>query len=178
MSDMFRNLPLSQRERRDESSVTGDWRMALADVVGSAGAILDTASGPERERHARSFLVRAGLASEATGDDVAALAARIPAGRRRRVRDLSRAVTALLVLARDVGATVALPPLTSGAVALYRATSAPLAIRAVVRGHTLRSTDDGWEFGHGPVMEDTSLRLVSFLCEVSDEPPRHVGGRR
>jgi hypothetical protein len=178
MSDLFRDLPLSGRVPRDESQVTGDWRGQLADVVHSAAGILDSLPGGDRDRHARSFLVSAGLARESAADSLTGLSEAVRDGRRRRVRELSRAVGALLALARDTGSTVSLAPLTSGAVALYRATSAPLAIRAVVGGHTLRSLDDGWEFGHGPVLADTSLRMVAFLCGVSEEPPRRVAPRR
>ena len=44
MGDFMRNLPLSWRERVDESDVTSDWRDAVADVIDRAAAQLDEAS--------------------------------------------------------------------------------------------------------------------------------------
>lgn len=52
---------------------------------------------------------------------------------------------------------------TSGAVALARALAAPLPIRAVVKGRTLRSTDADWSFGSGPEIAGTARELVLFL---------------
>tara|TARA_R110002020_G_scaffold187087_3_gene385189 strand:+ start:99 stop:632 length:534 start_codon:yes stop_codon:yes gene_type:complete len=177
MSDMFHDLPLSNRQRQDESTVTGDWRSAEADVVRAAHVLLSTRSDRDREPLARSFLNISRLGAVG-GDDLAAVADAIAAGGKRRIRDLSRTVTAALALSRDTGMPIALAPRTSGAVALYLATSGSFDVRAVVRGHTLRSTDDGWEFGKGPAMEDTSTRLIAFLCGVSQEPPRLAPPRR
>ncbi|WP_458042235.1 MULTISPECIES: hypothetical protein [Bacteria] len=177
MSDMFHELPLSNRHRQDESGVTGDWRSAEADVVRAADVLLSRRGERDREPLARAFLSVSRLGA-AGGDDLAAVADAIAAGGKRRIRDLSRTVTAALTLSRDTGLPITLAPRTSGAVALYLATSGSFDIRAVVRGHTLRSTDDGWEFGKGPAMEDTSTRLVAFLCGVSQEPPRLAPPRR
>ena len=176
MSGMFYELPLSNRQRQDESAVTGDWRAAEADVVRAAHALLSGRPARDSELLARAFLRTAGLA-KTDGVDLLAIADALGSGDRRRVRDLSRTVKALLTLARDTGSPVTLAPRTSGAVALYLATSGSFDVRAVVRGHTLRSTDEGWEFGQGPVLQDTSLRLVSFLCGISMEPPRRAPAR-
>jgi hypothetical protein len=54
-------------------------------------------------------------------------------------------------------------PVTSGAVALARAAAAPLPVRAVIRGRTLKATDAGWEFGSGPELAGTARELVLFL---------------
>lgn len=170
---MFDELPLSNRRRQDESAVTGDWRLAESDIVLTAHALLAGRGERDRQILSRAFLSAARLPAHGE-TDLLAVAETIATGGRRRVRELSRTVTALLTLARDTGAHVAISPRTSGAVALYLATSGAFDIRAVVRGHTLRSSDDGWEFGKGPVMEDTSLRLLSFLCGISGEAPRHV----
>ena len=51
----------------------------------------------------------------------------------------------------------------SGAVALARTLAAPLPIRAVVKGRTLRATDAGWGFGSGPEIAGTARELVLFL---------------
>lgn len=176
MSDLFRELPLSSRTPRDESGVTGDWRGQLADVVGEAARLLARVDDDSRSPRTRAFLVESGLDRERSEDDLTGLADAVRSGRRRRIRDLSRAVTATLVLARDTGGAVSLASLTFGAVALYRTTAAPLPIRAVVAGRTLRSSDHGWEFGHGPLLEDTSERIVAFLCGVSENAPG--GGSR
>jgi len=176
MTGMFHELPLSNRQRQDESAVTGDWRLAEADVVRAAHTLLAGRSQRDRQILSRAFLTTAHLAR--TDDtDLEGVAEGLARGERRRVRDLSRTVTALLTLARDTGASVSLAPRTSGAVALYLATSGAFDVRAVVRGHTIRSSDDGWEFGRGPVMEDTSVRVLSFLCGISPEAPRHVAPR-
>lgn len=173
MSDMFHELPLSNRQRQDESAVTGDWRSAEADVVRAAHALLSSRGERESELLGRAFLHTSRLNARGS-DGLPAVADAIAAGPKRRIRDLSRTVTAALVLSRDLDLPIALAPRTTGAVALYLATSGSFDIRAVVRGRTLRSTDDGWEFGKGPVMEDTSIRLVAFLSGVSPEPPRHA----
>lgn len=176
MTGMFNELPLSNRQRQDESAVTGDWRLAEADVVRAAHALLDGRDERDRQILSRAFLSAARLPAGG-GSDLLQAAESVATGGRRRVRDLSRSVTALLGLARDTGSTVTIAARTSGAVALYLSTSGAFDIRAVVRGHTIRSTDDGWEFGRGPVKEDSSLRLLLFLSGISGEPPRHVTPR-
>ena len=84
----------------------------------------------------------------------------------------ARAVPLYLDVARASSARPELEPGTSGAVALYLATSAPTEIRAVTRGHALRATDAGWEFGRGPVLEATAIELVEFLGGRSLLAPR------
>jgi hypothetical protein len=136
--DLARYLPLSNRERVDESGVTGDW-----------GAQLDALVAAVRSRGDRG---------DREGFDTEVAEAR----RRRRVRiqDLGTALAEAYSLD---GAPIEVSPTTSGAVALARALSAPAAIRAVVRGRTLRSTDAGWEFGSGPELAGTARELVLFL---------------
>jgi hypothetical protein len=84
---------------------------------------------------------------------------RARARRRVRIGDLGIALTEAYLAdpALVVDAT------TSGAVALARALSAPLPIRAVVRGRTLRATDAEWEFGAGPELAGSARELVLFL---------------
>jgi hypothetical protein len=167
MSDLGRFFPLSQRPVGDESGVTSDRRAALADVIEATEAMLlgDRDLG-------REFAERAGLAGEISTGDLRLLAERVRAGKRRPVRALSRAVTAQLEVARDVGVVPRIDPRTIGAVVLYRTGAAPLEIRAVLAGHTLRASDADWSFGHGPVLQDTSLRILAFICGVSDQAPR------
>lgn len=169
MSDLGRFLPLSQRANVDESGVTSDRRAALADVIEATEAMLlgDRDLG-------REFAERAGLAADAGTGDLRELAERVRTGKRRPIRALSRAVTAQLELAREVGVAAKVDPLTIGAVVLYRTGAAPLEIRAVLAGHTLRPTDADWSFGHGPVIQDSALRILAFVCGVSDEAPRPV----
>jgi hypothetical protein len=169
MSDLGRFFPLSQRHIGDESGVTSDRRAALADVIEATEAMLlcDRDLG-------RDFAERAGLAAEAPTGDLRELAHRVREGKRRPVRALSRAVTAQLELAMDIGVAAKVDPRTIGAVVLYRTGAAPLEIRAVLSGHTLRAVDADWSFGHGPVLQDTALRILAFICGVSDEAPRPV----
>lgn len=79
--------------------------------------------------------------------------------RRVRIGDLGRALLAVY----ETGTGADVDPVTSGAVALARAASAPLPVRAVIRGRTLRATDAGWEFGSGPELAGTARELVLFL---------------
>lgn len=96
-------------------------------------------------------LVRAG----ATGAAVDRALAR----RRVRIGDLGAA----LAEAWETQPGLAVDATTSGAVALARTLAAPLPIRAVVRGRTLRAIDAGWEFGSGPELAGTARELVLFL---------------
>lgn len=125
--DLARYLPLSNRQRQDESAVDDDWGARLAALV-SAGA---TGAAIDRAR----------------------------ARRRVRIGDLGAALAE--AWERQPGLPV--DATTSGAVALARALAAPLPIRAVVKGRTLRATDAGWEFGSGPEIAGTARELVLFL---------------
>lgn len=86
--------------------------------------------------------------------------------RRVRVTDLGRALVAVYEAVPDA----AVASVTSGAVALAKAVSAPLPIRAVIRDRTLRASDAEWEFGHGKVLEGTARELVLFLYGVGPLP--------
>ena len=125
--DLARYLPLSNRQRQDESAVDDDWGARLAALV-SAGA---TGAAIDRAR----------------------------ARRRVRIGDLGAA----LAEAWETQPGLSVDATTSGAVALARALAAPLPIRAVVKGRTLRATDAGWEFGSGPEIAGTARELVLFL---------------
>ncbi len=156
----MRNLPLSWKERRDESDVHSDWRAEFDEVI------------------LQAQLVETGLGDEAS-DPAQALAAglrtlSVEARSRRKipVRLLSRAVLDYLALAREASVTPALADRTGGAVALYLAAKAPTEIRAVTRGHALRATDADWEFGTGPVLEASAVGMIEFLAGRSLTPPR------
>jgi hypothetical protein len=84
---------------------------------------------------------------------------RARARRRVRIGDLGAA----LAEAWETQPGLPVDATTSGAVALARALAAPLPIRAVVKGRTLRATDAGWEFGSGPEIAGTARELVLFL---------------
>lgn len=100
-------------------------------------------------------------ALQPSGDRVEfdALVARATARRKVRIQDLGAA----LAEAYAIDPTIAVDATTSGAVALARALAAPLPIRAVVKGRTLRAIDAGWEFGSGPEVAGTARELVLFL---------------
>ena len=134
--DFVRYLPLSQRPQVDESGVSSDWGARLDEVEAALSALAP------RDRSAF---------------DAAAAKAR---GRRRvRISDLGAA----LVAAYETDARLEVDGAVSGAVALARVLAAPLPIRAVVRGRTLKATDAGWELGTGPELAGTARELVLFL---------------
>jgi hypothetical protein len=180
MADFVNHLPLSNRARRDESHVTSDRRLALGAVVEQAATVLADAAVPEAARStlAHAFITDARLAKDAALSPgvgsvsmLTEVARAVRAGRKRSIRALSHSVRAYLRLSTAVGHEPSLPPLTSGSVALYATTTAPLERRAVVAGHTLRATDADWEFGHGPTLEGPAVGIVAFLLGVSDVPP-------
>lgn len=94
-------------------------------------------------------------------------------GRRSRtgVALLTRAVLAVYDVSALHGPPPALPRLATGAVALARATAAPLPIRAVIRGRTLVATDDGWRFGTGKELSGTAREQILFLFGRSGTVP-------
>ena len=87
-----------------------------------------------------------------------AAVARARARKKVRVADLGAA----LIEAYTLG-EVEVDDVTSGAVALARALRAPLPVRAVLRGRTLRATDADWSFGSGPELTGTAREIVLFL---------------
>lgn len=164
MADLSRHLPLSNRPRGDESGVTGDRRHQLAEVVRQAHLL--SAGAPDA---VEGFLREARLDGELPGMALPEIADALDAGARRGIRPLTEAVAALLRLAGP--REVALDPLTSGAVALYAVTRTPRDRRAVVGTNTLRATDAGWEFGHGPVRAASARQILDFLLGLGDVPP-------
>lgn len=161
MSDIWRELPLSGRERSDESGVHRGWDAEVAAVRTNADALLARTSDPD-----------AGAAF------AAALSSRRPLAARLRGRDrpatlaeLDRIVYAYIALSTRLGAEPQIPPRASGAVALGRAAAAPTPIRAVIAGHSLHATDAGWTFGRGPVLEATAVELLTFLSGEGSAAP-------
>ncbi|MCX6502032.1 MAG: hypothetical protein NT132_06450, partial [Microbacterium sp.] len=113
MADFAQHLPLSQRRGGDESGVSADRRADIADLLEEAARLLADAphapeaphapnaphaphapdaqnapDSPDPAALARTFLADAALRLDT--DDLAAAAAAVRAGRRRRIRDLSR----------------------------------------------------------------------------------------
>ncbi|AZS44272.1 hypothetical protein BWL13_01859 [Microbacterium oleivorans] len=162
MSDMSRHLPLSNRERVDESAVTSDWREALAEVVTSAALLAPTTEDQ------LAFLDEAGL-PHSDDPSLSDVADAIRAGRRVRIRSLVTATRAFLVLAGD--RPVAIAPATSGAVALYAVTRMPFDRRAAVAGSALLASDDGWALGRGPARPAPARDILRFVLGLSDDVP-------
>ncbi|GLI27430.1 hypothetical protein ARHIZOSPH14_16720 [Agromyces rhizosphaerae] len=175
MADFARFLPLSQRPRVDESSVTSDRRAQVAEVVDQVAAVAARTDAPGT-RIAR-FIDEAGLrpsdpAPAPTPAGLHAFAAELRDGGRQPIRSLARTVRAALAFGRESDTTVELSELVSGSVALYAATSAPHDRRAVIAHHTLRASDAEWAFGHGPVLTAPAVAILEFLLGLSDDPPK------
>jgi hypothetical protein len=176
----MRFLPLSQQDRRNESGIASDRRAAVADLLLEAARLLRNLPAATAASAAEMFLEDADLARDFAGDaqtgaqhaDLASLAERVRAGRRRSVAVLTRTLRAVLVLSDRLGAVPQVDAVTSGAVALYAATTASFDRRAAIAGNTVRATDAEWEFGHGPVIEGPALGIVAFLVGIADIPPR------
>jgi len=193
MSDVSRYLPLSQRPKRDESGVSGDWSAAYAAVLraiagqvrGSAGTTHDAGlravAGPLVWRLTTTRLGRASAGLSKRGASSGAerpapeLAAELEAvavdARQTRIAELSAAVVAALDTAEVTGVAVAVDPTALGAVAIARALSAPLPIRAVLGGTTLVALDGEWQVGRGrSVVRAPGAQIVSFLFGRSGVP--------
>jgi hypothetical protein len=134
--DFARYLPLSQRARVDESAVGNDWSARLDEV--------------------EAAVARLGAGDRAAFD---AAVAKARSRRRVRVADLGTALAA----GYELSDRLQVDGVVSGAVALERILRAPLPIRAVVRGRTLKASDAGWELGTGPPLTGTARELVLFL---------------
>lgn len=183
MADFAQHLPLSNRAGVDESNVSSDRRAAIADAVHEAARIIALATEDDAAHRARArrFLDEAGLGTGASGgsaEEMAQLAEALRAGRRRRVGMLVNTVRALLVLGDGLGVEPRLDPAVSGAVALAAEGTAPFDRRAVLRGHTVRATDEGWGFGNGPVLQGTGRSILRFILAIDDVPPQPVSSSR
>jgi hypothetical protein len=197
MSDIPKYLPLSQRPRRDESGVTGNWARASGEVLTHLADLVDglsdeqwtavaddanstfwhvTSSRIQRlRRHRAATKPRDDVA---TGLRVAATTALDPSAKRS-LRTLSAAVFGTVVIGDRLGTTVALDPIASGAVALARSLSAPLPIRAVLTDTSLAATDADWRVGSGPVRYGTAAAILLFLNgrgPLPDDPAPATAG--
>ncbi len=170
MSDLSRSLPLSNQPKVDESQVSSNRQRQLADVVDLAAGLATSAGGLQFLRDAKLWKEFGAGAGAGTDDDLRGVALKIREGGARRIRSLSDAVRALLILAGS--RAVDLSPTTSGSVALYAATTTSFDRRAVVSGHALRATDAEWEFGRGPLLVGTAREILEFLLGLSDIAPR------
>jgi len=185
-------FPLSQRPRRDESSVSSNWARHTATVLLELAGLLDSLS-PE-EWHAPAlrtgFTVRDVVAElvwlESTSrwhrvtrqstpslDEPDALVAAVrdlstaalgPTAKRT-IGQLSHAVVAAYEVARATRHPLAVDSLASGAVALARGLSGPVGARAVTNERTLVATDAEWSVGRGPAIEGTAEAIVLFLFQ-------------
>jgi len=107
-------------------------------------------------------------AERSDADVVAVLRSAAAADRRRRIGDLSDVMVAALDVRSALAAaglphTIVTEPRALGAVAVARALSAPLPIRAVIAGVTLVATDGDWRVGRGPEREAAASDIVLFL---------------
>jgi hypothetical protein len=186
MSDLPRYLPLSQRPRHDESGVTGDWAPRLAAVLEILAAVLDgEAPAVVRDDVARlAWRLRANRRARlgarlrrreplSLSDDQSAVLRSIAAdhGRRRALGDLAAAVVTTLDVADAAGRPVDIDSVTLGAVAVARALSAPLPIRAVLTGVTLVAAEGDWSVGRGPEHRAHGADIVRFLYGRTGLPP-------
>ena len=189
MSEVSRYLPLSQRPRHDESGVTGDWAPRLAAVLETLAALLDELTPNEaavvhddvarlawRLRANRRARLGAKLRRReplSMSDDQGAVLRAIGAetDRKRPLGDLASAVIATLDVASATQRAVELDPVSLGAVAVARALSAPLPIRAVLGGITLSASDGDWSVGHGPSQSAPGVDIVRFLYGRTGLPP-------
>ncbi|BDV31158.1 hypothetical protein [Microbacterium terricola] len=170
MADFARFLPLNGRPHGDETDVTSDRRVAVAQVIDEAQRLLGGVDAERAGRLAADFVRAARLDADPV-DGLPALSASVRTGKRRSIRSLVHATRALLVLAAETGGTPRLHAAITGAVALWGATSGPFDRRAVLKGHTIAATDEEWSFGRGPVLAGPALGIVAFVLALSDQPP-------
>jgi hypothetical protein len=193
MSDVSRYLPLSQRPRRDESGVTGDWSDRLAAVLAGLATRVDGLS-PDRRAAVHDDLARLVWRLRATRRErlAATLGRRSPraladdltgvlrtlttdAPRRRPLADLAAAVITALDVAETSQTPAHIDAVSLGAVAVARALSAPLPIRAVLRDVTLVAGDADWSVGRGPELRSRGADIVRFLYGRTGLPAAYDG---
>ena len=178
MADISRYLPLSNRPRSDESSVSSDRRDAIGDVIEEAARLIGGVAPARAAALIDAFFDRARLqvTPPAAGGEararLGAASAAVRSGRPCSIRQLCDAVRALLLLSGDLARTPLIDPRTTGAIALFGATSGPFERRVVLAGHTLRATDGAWEFGRGAVLEGAAIDIAAFVLGVSEIPPQ------
>jgi hypothetical protein len=82
---------------------------------------------------------------------------------RRRVGELSIGVVCAYDLAAATGTAIEVDPVAAGAVALARATAAPLPVRTVLRSRRFHATDADWHVGSGQDAAAAASAIVLFL---------------
>ena len=177
LADTLQSLPPSGWD-----AATARDGVTVRDTVADAVAAL---TATPRQRAASRLLRRTPERVDDTPAElVAALRSIAETGRKRRIADLSEAVLAAVDVACALDAAglphrIAVAPHASGAVALARSLSAPLPVRAVLRGLTLAARDGGWRVGHGAVRTAAASDIVLFLfgrSGVPDEAPADYDG--
>lgn len=102
--------------------------------------------------------------AKSAGELAADLRALAGDARKTRIGDLSVAVVAALDTAEVTGRPIVIDPAALGAVAIARALSAPLPVRAVLSGTTLVATDGDWRVGRGGTrIHAPGTSIVLFL---------------
>lgn len=190
MGEISDYLPLSQRPRRDETGVTGDWSSALGDVLFSLAALLDTLddgawSGPASAPGStiaevvtdavdrlgrRRFRRHTPMPTLDRVDAIELLRELSARDGRRAVRELALGVVSAYDVAAATRGSVSIDPVAAGAVALARVLSAPLPVREVMRSRRLRAIDADWHVGIGPEVPAAASAIVLFLYERGPLP--------
>lgn len=163
MSDLFGQLPLSNKPRRDESGVTADRSALVASTLDALAALVD---GLDDEKWARSADAVRALAGPVTtaADAASALRARAAAvPGRTRTKELAEVVVGAFAAASAAGLVLAVDPLASGAVAVAGAARSRLAIRSILGSSSLVATDADWRVGRGAPVASTAQAIVLFL---------------
>jgi len=183
-------FPLSQRPRRDETSVSSNWARHSGTVLLELAGLLESLSPTDwqAESSREGVSVRDVVAelvwletttplhrhlkrSAPSNDGPDALITQVrelstsalaPTATRS-IAHLSHAVVAAYEVARATRHPLAIDQLASGAVALARGLSGPVGARAVTRERTLVATDADWTVGRGPAIEGTAEAIVLFL---------------
>ncbi|WP_411699928.1 hypothetical protein [Conyzicola sp.] len=193
MSDVSRYLPLSQRPRRDESGVTGDWSDRTAAVLTSLAGLVDGLAPDARAavqddlarlvwrlrstRRQRAAAAISRRSPRAMSDDLPGVLRSLTADypRRRPLGDLAAAVITALDIAEATHTAIDIDPVSLGAVAVARALNAPLPIRAVLRDLTLVAGDGDWSVGRGPESTAAGATIVLFLYGRTGLPASYDG---
>ncbi len=192
MDDLARRLPLSMRDRGDESGISGDWSprtrgilLQLADLaeeLGTEGLERPSLRADRSLRQAAEeplAALRRGAATDHDDLPAALRSAAIALGgdrRSRGVRPLCAAVVALLEVATALDERLELDPVTTGAVAVAQAYSGPLPARLLARERTLVATDAGWSVGRGPLIEAPAAAIILGLYGRAALPQRGSAG--
>ena len=166
--------------------MTGDWSERLAAVLEVLAAFVDEGLASPDDVARLAWRLRANRRARlgaklkrreplSMSDDQAGVLRTIAAdtARRRPLGDLASALVVPLDTAAAAGRTVALDPVSVGAVAVARALSAPVPIRAVLTDVTLEASDGEWAVGHGQKRRAPGAEIVRFLYGRTPLPANH-----